>query len=375
MKGRKKLGLIIFLGTIIFIVVMYLIVAFTNVPILSDMRNIWIETAMTTADHQWLATKLFPKSVIDKVMSNKIEDSGEVGITEIKMQKTLIESSGVVYDFSDMNENIEKLVNKKEKVEVKEEVKEIPKEEGIFSDTDKYGNKVVVNDKEQGIKIVEVKTVSYTAKLVFIDDPSRVFVADTDTKGTRGKLILNYLKDNDAIIGINANGFEDYEGKGHGGEIIGCSISQGDFWGKYDFSSYTTIGFDNENCLVVGKLKNPEDYNLRDAAQFKPALIINGENLMKGSSGWGLQPRTIVAQRADGVVIFLVADGRQPGYSIGMTMGEAAELLLKYDVVTAAACDGGSSSVLAYDGKIINSPSTPMETGRYLPNAFLVKRK
>lgn len=375
MKGRKKLGLTIFLGTIIFIVVMYLVVAFTNVPILSDMRNIWIETAMTTADHQWLATKLFPKSVIDKVMSNKIEDSGEVGITEIKMQKTLTESSGVVYDFSDMNENIEKLVNEKEKVEVKEEVTEIPKEEGIFSDTDKYGNKVVVNDKEQGIKIVEVKTVSYTAKLVFIDDPSRVFVADTDTKGTRGKLILNYLKDNDAIIGINANGFEDYEGKGHGGEIIGCSISQGDFWGKYDFSSYTTIGFDNENRLIVGKLKNPEDYNLRDAAQFKPALIINGENLMKGSSGWGLQPRTIVAQRADGVVIFLVADGRQPGYSIGMTMGEAAELLLKYDAVTAAACDGGSSSVLAYDGKIINSPSTPMETGRYLPNAFLVKRK
>ena len=194
MKGRKKLGLTIFLGTIIFIVVMYLIVAFTNVPILSDMRNIWIETAMTTADHQWLATKLFPKSVIDKVMSNKIEDSGEVGITEIKMQKTLTESSGVVYDFSDMNENIEKLVNEKEKVEVKEEVKETSKEEGIFSDTDKYGNKVIVNDKEQGIKIVEVKTVSYTAKLVFIDDPSRVFVADTDTKGTRGKLILNYLK-------------------------------------------------------------------------------------------------------------------------------------------------------------------------------------
>ena len=129
-----------------------------------------------------------------------------------------------------MNENIEKLVNEKEKVEVKEEVKETSKEEGIFSDTDKYGNKVVVNNKEQGIKIVEVKTVSYTAKLVFIDDPSRVFVADTDTKGTRGKLILNYLKDNDAIIGINANGFEDYEGKGHGGEIIGCSISQGDFW-------------------------------------------------------------------------------------------------------------------------------------------------
>lgn len=366
MKGRKKLGLGILIGSILFIIIMYLVVAFTNVPYLSTMRDIWIETAMTTADHQWLATKFFPKSVVDKVMSNKIEDMGEVGVTQIKVQKTLGESTGVVYDFSDMSENVNKII---------EEQKEIERQNGIFSDDDPFGNKVVVNDLEQGIKIVEVKTVSYTAKLVFIDDPSRVFVADTDTKGTRGKLILNYLKDNDAIVGINANGFEDYEGKGHGGEIIGCSISQGDYWGKYDFASYTTIGFDEDNRLIVGKLKNPEDYNLRDAAQFKPALIIDGVDLIKGTGGWGLQPRTVVAQREDGVVIFLVADGRQPGYSIGMTMGEAAELLLQYGAVTAAACDGGSSSVLAYDGEIINSPSTPMETGRYLPNAFLVKKK
>lgn len=364
MKGRKKLGLAVLIGSLIFIIILYLVIAFTNVPVLSTMRDIWIETAMTTADHQWLATKLFPKSVVDKVMSNKVEDMGEVGITEIKVQKVLTESSGIVYDFSDLDENIQKLVTEKEE------------EQGIvFSDDDEFGNKVVVNDKEQGIKIVEVKSMSYTAKLVFIDDPSRVFVADTDRKGTRGELILNYLKNNDAIVGINANGFYDYEGKGHGGEIIGCSISQGELWGNHAFSSYTTIGFDNQNRLIVGKLNNPEDYNLRDAGQFKPALIMNGEDLIKGTGGWGLQPRTIVAQREDGVVIFLVADGRQPGYSIGMTMGEAAELLLKYGAVTAAACDGGSSSVLAYNGEIINSPSTPMETGRYLPNAFLVKRK
>ena len=28
-----------------------------------------------------------------------------------------------------------------------------------------------------------------------------------------------------------------------------------------------------------------------------------------------------------------------------------------------------------YNGKIINKPSTPMVTGRYLPNALLVKKK
>lgn len=360
MKDRKgkKVSLIIFL-TLIIIIIIYLLTAFTNIPGLSTLRNIWIETAMTTADHQWLATYLFPQSVIENVMNQKVEDQGEVGITELNTveKSNLTESHGYNYHI----ENLESIIEDLNKIE--------------FSDDDEFGNTVLVNDKEQGIKIVEVKTSTYTGKLVFIDDPSRVFVANTNNKGSRGELILNYLDKYDAIIGINANGFMDYEGKGLGGDIIGYSISNGEVWGKGNFNSYTTIGFDNENRLVVGKLKDYESYNLRDAAQYKPALIINGEVLMEGTAGWGMQPRTVVAQREDGVVMFLVVDGRKVGYSIGITMGEAAELLKKYGAVTAAACDGGSSSVLAYNGEIINKPSTPMVTGRYLPNAFLVKKK
>ena len=381
LKDRVRLVLIL-IGILVFCGLFYLLVAFTNIPILSEMRNIWIETAMTTADHQWLATKLFPESVINKVMSNKIEDSGEIGVTEIKKPTNLVYSDGVKYDFTSVNNTL-KEIDKEYTEQISTEIENVNKVEEesiisnstIFTDTDEFGNKVIVNDIEEGIKIVEVKTATYTGRLVFIDDPSRVFIAHTNKKGSRGELILNYLDKYDAILGINANGFVDNEGKGHGGEIIGCSVSDGELWGNTAFSLYTTIGFDDENRLVVGKLDNAKDYNLRDAAQFKPALIINGENLMKGSSGWGLQPRTIVGQRADGVVVFLVVDGRKPGYSLGITMGEAADLLMKYDVVTAAACDGGSSSVLAYDGEIINKPSTPMTTGRYLPNAFLVKSK
>lgn len=378
---RKK-GKIVFIliGIFIFCILFYLLVAFTNIPILSDMRNIWIETAMTTADHQWLATKLFPESVINKVMSNKIEDMGEIGVTNIQKPTkptNLTDSNGVEYDFTGINNALKELDSQFEvsMESEKEETEVIVPNATIFDDIDLLGNKVLVDDVEEGIKIIEVKTTTYTGRLVFIDDPSRVFIAHTDKKGTRGELILNYLDKYDAILGVNANGFMDYEGKGHGGEIIGCSVSNGELWGSTGFSEYTTIGFDDENRLVVGKLSNPEDYNLRDAAQFKPALIIDGKNLMEGSSGWGLQPRTIIGQRADGVVVFLVVDGRKAGYSLGITMGDAAELLLKYGVVTAAACDGGSSSVLAYDGTIINKPSTPMVTGRYLPNAFLVKSK
>lgn len=341
----KKVCLIflkVFLVLLLIFIICYSLATFTKCPILSDMKDIWIETAMSTGDHQWLATKFFPKYVIDEVMDKRVDRYEEIGVTSSE-------------DFVSNENNTE--------------------EEVIFSDTDENGNNILVNDKEQGIKIVEVKSNTYTGQLVFIDDPSRVYVGHTEKKGVIGKLILDYLKDEECIVGINANGFSDPNGQGKGGDIIGYSISKGEVWGSGDFSYYTTVGFDTENRLVVGQLNDYKKYNLRDAIQYMPALIVDGEILTKCTAGWGMQPRTIVAQRSDGVVMFLVVDGRKPGYSIGITMQEAAELLLSYGAVTAGACDGGSSSVLAYNGKIINKPSTPMVTGRYLPNALLVKKK
>ena len=62
--------------------------------------------------------------------------------------------------------------------------------------------------------------------------------------------------------------------------------------------------------------------------------------------------------------------------SMGATMEDCADILLEYGAVTAGACDGGSSAVIAYDGEVINKPSARnMPTGRYLPNAWVVKRK
>ena len=46
----------------------------------------------------------------------------------------------------------------------------------------------------------------------------------------------------------------------------------------------------------------------------------------------------------------------------------------KYDVINAAACDGGSSSIMGYVGDIITKCCSPQVGGRYLPNAFIVKR-
>lgn len=367
---------------------LYLLAAYTECPVLSDARTLWIETAMTTGDHQWLA-KIFPQSVIDEVMSKQVNEvQGVAGISDATEEGiptfgplsefyTLKTEPGIYSLSSAFFNSLEVKRTEQERLDAIKAYWDgdpLGQNEAAQNGVDKTGRTVIVNDIEQGIMISLAKTASYTARIVQIEDPSRVFVATTDRKGVQGKLICDYLRDEEAILGINASGFADYNGNGMGGEIIGATLSQGELWGNLMYSSMT-IGFTEDNKLIAGTIHNWDQYNLRDAIQFGPVLIKDGQILTEGSSGWGLQPRTVIGQRADGAVLFMIVDGRKPGYSIGATMGDCASVLLEYGAVTAAACDGGSSSVLAYNGQIINDPSTPMETGRYLPNAFLVKRR
>lgn len=341
-KGVKPWAIAILLLaiTVLLSVIGYVTVVYGNIPFVVKWRNIWIETAMTTDQHKWLATAFFPESLIDEVMSRQV-DVKDIYVTDI-------------YG----NQSADVLGQENLKV----------------GEPDKFGNEVFVNDKEENIVILKVKKPTFEGKLVLIDDPSRVKLSVTDYKNSRGEFIYDYLEKDNGIVGINASGFHDPGGTSLGGVVTGQCVSNGEYWGTYN-ANYTLIGFDNENRLVVGGMGNWEEYNIRDGMQYHPTLIIDGVKVVEDSAGWGLQPRTVVGQCKNGVVLFLVADGRQVGYSLGATMEDCADVLLQYGAVTAGACDGGSSSVIAYDGMIINEPSTNMPTGRYLPNAWIVERK
>ena len=48
---------------------------------------------------------------------------------------------------------------------------------------------------------------------------------------------------------------------------------------------------------------------MEDAVEFGPFLIVNGNAAeIKGNGGWGIAPRTVLAQRKDGIVLFVVID-------------------------------------------------------------------
>ena len=137
------------------------------------------------------------------------------------------------------------------------------------------------------------------------------------------------------------------------------------------------VGFNEDNVLILArtdKYSAINKYHLRDAIEFGPFLIVNGKpSFVKGDGGWGIAPRTAIGQREDGIVLFLVIDGRGYGGSLGCGMVELTEIMMNYGAVNAANMDGGSSSALIIRDEIINHPTAGGDNGlRNIPTAWIV---
>lgn len=72
-------------------------------------------------------------------------------------------------------------------------------------------------------------------------------------------------------------------------------------------------------------------------------------------------PRSAVGQLADGRIVLIAVDGRQPGYSVGLTNFQLAQALVRFGAVTGMALDGGGSTAMAFDGTLLNRPSDGRE--------------
>lgn len=94
-----------------------------------------------------------------------------------------------------------------------------------------------------------------------------------------------------------------------------------------------------------------------------PQIVRNGVPVFRAGEAFTSSqlaprvPRTGLGQLADGRIVLVAADGRQPGYSIGMTNFELAQALVRLGAVTGMALDGGGSTTMAFDGSLLNRPS------------------
>ena len=211
-------------------------------------------------------------------------------------------------------------------------------------------------------------------------DPSRVQTVCTKKLGTSGQYLTKMAEDNDAVLAINGGGFDDPNFNSTGGSPLGITISKWEYMSQAKYNGAGgIIGFTRDNKLVLTSnvsVSEAKKKDIRDAVTFGPFLIVNGKkSSVVGNGGWGSAPRTAIAQRKDGIVLFLVIDGRTVSKP-GADMDDLIDILLDYGAYNAANLDGGTSSVLVVDNTIVNDPidSTGAHKTRPIATGFIVTK-
>lgn len=339
MKNKTKKNKLV----ILFIVldVMACIFLFCTYGPISYFRDLLITTAMTTKSHHYLARTLYSDNLINKVLSQNYtqEVNENTNIGDIDLDSIV--------------------------------------------ETDKYESEyekqILEHDKDQVYKIIELEGTGYKGFMAVVYDPSKIELVTSKYLSNRGQMLKEMSIEYDSLVSINAGGFADGGGTGNGGTPTGTVIKDS----KIVYQGVDTgwggglAGFTKDNILVLTKESATKAIasGLEDAVEFGPFLIVNGKrSITKGNGGWGVAPRTALAQRKDGIVLFIVIDGRQPGYSVGISMAGLTDLLVQYKAYNAVNLDGGASSSIVEKGVTISKPCAYSSTGeRWIPNAWIVK--
>lgn len=309
----------------------------------SGFRDWLITTAMTTMTHQYFATWFYDDETIQESLAkNKVEESDEITNTN----KIIL----------DQNTKQKEYANEYERAVLEKD-----------PNNDDY-------------KIIEIEGKGYSGYLAVIYDPSRVKTVYTKKLGTSGQYLTQMAKDNDALIAINGGGFEDPNFNSNGANPLGITFSGGKLITSKTWNgSGGLIGFTEENKLVLGKMtvKKAQEMKIRDGVTFGPFLIVNGQpSKVLGNGGWGTAPRTAIGQRQDGIVLFLVIDGRTVTKP-GADMNDLIEIMQNYGAYNATNLDGGTSSAMVVDGKIINDPidSSGAHRTRFISTGFILTKE
>ncbi len=235
------------------------------------------------------------------------------------------------------------------------------------SDSNEYG---LVDEDGDGVILVPVSGRGFNGFMMIVLDPTRCFVA----KGGNGQTINLIANRTGAIGGINGGAFVDEGGAGTGEYPEGLTIIDGQLIESARYGRESFAGFDSSGILHVGYFNYSDcvDMDIVGGVTFEPPLIINGIPQDASYITSGVNPRSAIGQRADGAVLMLVINGRQLS-SAGATYADLVDVMLQFGAVNAMNLDGGSSSVMYFNGELVNTPSSESGYSRGLPNAFMFR--
>ena len=232
--------------------------------------------------------------------------------------------------------------------------------------------------EDKSLNLEKIQSARYVGYILEIPDPRRIEVGTAANIQEKGDTTSNIAKMNNAVAAINGGGFHDPNGTGTGRLPYGFILHDGEYVIGKDVGpeeAVDFVGFSKSGNLIAGNYDKTQlgDMKAMEGITFGPPLIVDGKKMITdGDGGWGVGPRTAIGQRKDGTVLFVVIDGRQPGYSLGATLRDVQDVLYEKGAYIAANLDGGSSSTLYLNGKVVNKPADLLGE-RMIPTAFIVK--
>lgn len=251
----------------------------------------------------------------------------------------------------------------------------LPAKQSYIKNTAVTANADITSKKKNSITEYNISSKNFNGIMLQISDPLKVAAGYSLKDSKPDKTTSMIAEENNAAAAINAGRFK-LESDGISKAPLGFIIKDG----KVVFNEFSdenhrieTACFTDKGKLIVGSytLSELKKNNAKEALESITSLIIDGTPVkLDGDGNMGVAPRTAIAQKSDGTVLMLVIDGRSKE-SIGASIKDVQDILIKYDAQNAALLDGGSSSTMYYKGKVINKPCN-QQGERIIPSAFIV---
>lgn len=408
----------VLLGFLTFFSFLYLVAVYSDNTVVVSLRNMYIQTAMSSLNHKYLATAIFPSDMIDDLLRMQYESENAMlgietqwGDLDIKTLPTFENATSDYVGNPEPDEQTDDVVVQSnvdtspqygsadeqtffelfyelDYNSMQAYLAEHPQvlnegwanieinrsaigDEGTSIKT-VYGDQVLALNAQEGVLLVRVN-IDYSRGIFAIcKDTSKLHLRAASTIGSIGQTAGRICEASGGILAITGSAFVDQNGEGNGGEISGLAICNGTTYGSPIWSNYKRVEFRNDNKMYIMDSGSEVSSEVRDAVEFTPALIIDGNVVVDDNCGWtSPNPRTAIGQTAYLETVLAVIEGRFTD-SPGCSVVSLAEKMAQYGCVQAMNMDGGTSAIMYYDGQYVTRCSnTSLPSGRPMPTAWV----
>ena len=179
---------------------------------------------------------------------------------------------------------------------------------------------------------------------------------------------LDMAKNNSAIVSISGDYYGNHE--------TGIVVRNGTLYRKTSLDDVMVMNNDGSMQTFDNKGFNANDVVTNGAWQawtFGPMLLADGQPMAKFNSTVNpANPRSAIGYYEPGHYCLVMVDGRQPGYSDGISLKAFSQLFFDMGCKAAYNLDGGQTAVMTFMGKWVNKP---YKDGRNVSDIVFVGEK